>query len=111
MVLELPKPIADYIEAQARLDLNGMMKSFLPGAIFTDNGKQYVGHAEIREMLQEMVIDLKAIFEPDTVREEDGNAVLEGPISGDFPGSPIRFTHRFTLEGDAIKLLESTERA
>lgn len=111
MVLELPKPIADYIEAQARLDLDGMIKPFLPGAIFTDNGKQFVGHAEIRKMLQEMVIDLKAIFKPDTVREQDGDVVLEGPISGDFPGSPIRFTHRFTLEGDAIKVLESTERA
>lgn len=111
MALELPKPIADYIEAQARLDLNGMMNPFLPGAIFTDNGKQHVGHAEIRKMLQEMVIDLRATFEPDTVREEDGDVVLEGPISGDFPGSQIRFTLRFTLEGDAIKVLESEELA
>ena len=111
MVSGLAKPIADYIDAQARLDLDGMMKPFLPGAIFTDNGKQFVGHTGIREMLQKMVIDLKAIFEPDTIREEDGDVVLEGPISGEFPNSPIRFTQRFTLEDDAIKVLESMEWA
>jgi len=30
------------------------------------------------------------------------------PAHGGFPGSPIRFTYRFTLEGDAIKALEIT---
>ncbi len=37
MSFELPKPIADFIEANARLDLDGMMKHFLPDAVFTDN--------------------------------------------------------------------------
>lgn len=108
MSLNLPAPIADYIEANKRLDLEGMMKHFLPDAIFTDNGKDFVGQAEIRKMLKEEAIAVKAIFEPDTVRQEDGDIVLEGPAHGEFPGSPLRFTYRFTTEGDAIRTLETT---
>ena len=51
---------------------------------------------------------MKAIFAPDTAHEDGGQVVVEGPAHGDFPGSPIRFTYRFTLEGDAIKDLEIT---
>ena len=66
------------------------------------------GHAEIRTLLEEAVIPAKAIFTPDTVRHENGQVVVEGPAHGDFKGSPIRFTYRFTLENDAIKALEIT---
>ncbi|WP_334249270.1 hypothetical protein [Bradyrhizobium symbiodeficiens] len=59
-------------------------------------------------MLEEAVVGAKAIFTPDTVRHEDGQVVVEGPGHGDFKGSPIRFTYRFTLEDDAIKALEIT---
>ena len=51
---------------------------------------------------------MKAVFTPDTTRPEDGQGVVEGPAHGDFKGSPIRFTYRFTLQDDAIKALEIT---
>jgi len=108
MSMKLPNPIADYIEANARLDLDGMTRHFLKDAVFIDNGKQYVGLARIRQLLEEEAIAVKAIFEPDTVREEHGDVVLEGPAHGDFPGSPLRFTYRFTMVNDAIKTLETT---
>ncbi|WP_245304903.1 nuclear transport factor 2 family protein [Rhizobium multihospitium] len=106
--MNLPKPIADYVEANARLDIDGMMKPFLQDAVFIDNGKRYEGVAEIRKLLKDEAIAVKAIFEPDAVREEDGDVVLEGPAHGDFPGSPIRFTYRFELANNAIKTLETT---
>ncbi|MCL6708282.1 nuclear transport factor 2 family protein [Pseudomonas sp. R2.Fl] len=108
MTMNLPKPIADYVEANARLDIEGMMKPFLDDAVFIDNGKRYEGLAEIRKLLKEEAIAVKAIFTPDTVREEDGDVVIEGPAYGDFPGSPLRFTYRFTLVHGAIKTLETT---
>lgn len=108
MSLNLPKPIADYVEANARLDIDGMMKPFLHDAVFIDNGKRYEGAAQIRKLLEEEAIAVKAIFEPDAVRDEDGDVVLEGPAYGDFPGSPIRFTYRFALVNNAIKTLETT---
>lgn len=108
MPLELPRAVADYIDANIRLDLDGMMKEFTPDAVFTDNGKAFVGKDAIRTMLRDEAIAVKAVFEPDTSREEDGKVVLEGPAHGEFPGSPLRFTYRFALEGDAIKSLETT---
>lgn len=106
MALALPTPIAAYVEANARLDVDGMLNPFADDAIVHDNGGVHQGHAEIRSLLEEAVIPAKAIFTPDTVRHEDGQVVVEGPAHGDFPGSPIRFTYRFTLESDAIKALE-----
>lgn len=107
MTINLPKPIADYVEANARLDIDGMIRPFLPDAAFIDNGKRYEGLAEIRRLLEEEAIAVKAIFTPDTVREEGGDIVLEGPAHGDFPGNPLRFTYRFTLAHGAIKSLET----
>lgn len=103
---ELPSPIADFVEANARLDLDGMMKPFAPDAVFVDNGKRLEGRAGIRALLKAMVVDLRAIFTPDTVRHEDDVVIVEGSADGDFPGSPIRFTYRVELDGDAIKTMQ-----
>jgi len=108
MSIELPKPIDDYVTANARLDLDAMMKPFATDAVFIDNGKRFEGLAAIRHLFEEEVFPVKAIFEPDTMREDGGDVVVEGPAHGDFPGSPLRFTYRFTLEGDTIKTLETT---
>lgn len=103
---ELPSPIADYIEANARLDLDGMIRTFAADAVFLDNGKRFEGQAEIRALLKEMVVDLKAIFTPETARHEGHVVVMEGPAHGDFPGSPIRFTYRVELDGEAIRTMD-----
>ena len=52
--------------------------------------------------------DHRARRDADTARHEDGQVVVEGPAHGDFTGSPIRFTYRFTLVNDAITALEIT---
>ena len=108
MALSLPKPIADYVEANARLDVDGMLKPFLADAVVLDIGDRHEGQAELRTLLDEAVVPVRAIFTPDTARHENGQVVVEGPAHGDFKGSPIRFTYRFTLENDAIKALEIT---
>ena len=108
MPMDLPNPIADFVEANARLDIDGMLKPFLRDAVFIDNGKHFEGQAAIRQLFEKEVIPVKAIFTPETVREEGGDVVVEGPAHGTFPGSPIRFTYRFTLANDAIQTLETT---
>ncbi len=103
---ELSSPIADYVEANARLDLDGMINTFAADAVLLDNGKRFEGQAEIRALLKTMVVDLKAIFRPEIVRQDGPVVVMEGPAHGDFPGSPVRFTYRVQIEGDAIKTME-----
>lgn len=108
MSMHLPTPIADYVEANARLDIDGMLRPFQHDAVFIDNGKHFEGQAAIRQLFEEEVIPVKAIFTPDTVREEGDDVVVEGPAHGDFPGSPLRFTYRFTLANGAIQTLETS---
>ncbi|MBB3148449.1 ketosteroid isomerase-like protein [Phyllobacterium trifolii] len=108
MTLRLPKPIADYVEANAQLNVDGMLKPFANDTVVLDNGGRHEGHAGLRTLFEEAVIPAKAIFTPDSVRHEDDQVVVEGPAHGDFKGSPIRFTYRFTLENDTIKALEIT---
>ena len=106
MTPDLPKPIADYVEANALLDVEGMLKPFASDAVAHDMGRSHRGHAELRTWFEKEVIAVRAIFTPNAARNEDGKVVVEGPADGDFKGSPIRFTYRFTLENDLIKDLE-----
>ena len=106
MTRELPKPIAHYVDANARLDVDGMLKPFAADAVAHDMDRSYRGHAQLRTWFEEEVIAVKAIFTPDAARYENSQVVVEGPAHGDFKGSPIRFTYRFALENDAIKTLK-----
>jgi ketosteroid isomerase-like protein len=104
----LAAPIADYVEANAELDVERMLKPFARDAVLFADEKSFKGHAEIRGLFEEAVLPVKAIFTPDSARNENGEVVVEGPAHGDFQGSPIRFTYRFSLKNDAIRALEIT---
>jgi ketosteroid isomerase-like protein len=108
MPIDLPKPIADFVAANARLDVDGMVKPFAPDAVILDNGKRFEGHASVRALFEHEVVPVKAIFTPEIARHAAGRVVVERPAYGTFPGSPLRFTYGFTLEKDAIKALEIT---
>src|SRR4029453_13968160 len=100
-----PSPIAAYVAANARLDVEGMLAPFAADAVLRDNGAVLQGHAQPRHLFEEGVVAVKAIFAPDAVRHEDGQVVVEGPAHGDFKGSPIRFIYRFTLENEARRVV------
>ncbi len=108
VVASLPKPIADFVAANAQLDVDGMLNPFAADAVIVDNGHRHAGNPEIRTLFEGEVVAVKAIFTPDSVRHEKGRVVVEGPAHGDFKGSPIRFTYDFTLKNDVIKTLEIT---
>ena len=102
MALALPTPITAYVEANARLDVAGMLAPFAVDAVVHDNGSARRGRDEIRSLLEEEVVPVKAIFTPDAVRHEEGQVVVEGPAHGDFPGSPGRSVMRFVLDGPLV---------
>lgn len=106
MMLDLPAPIAAYVAANARLDTDAMLEPFAAGAVVFDEQERRVGKAQIRAWIQSATIASRAIFTPDACRQEGDVVVVEGPTAGEFPGSPIRFTFRFTLEHGAIAALE-----
>jgi hypothetical protein len=44
--------------------------------------------------------------EPLSAVERNGNTVVTGKVSGNFPNSPVTLEHSFRLEGDKIASLE-----
>lgn len=106
MTIPLPRPIADYVAANARLDVDAMLAPFAADAVVCDLAERFEGKAELRRLFETAVVPVAAVFTPDSLRHEGGRVIVEGPAHGTFPGSPIRFTYAFTLEGDAIAALE-----
>lgn len=106
MTNDLPTPIATYAAANARLDADGMLAAFAPDAVVRDDGGHHVGHDKIKDWIKSATIAARAVFMPETWREEDGYIIVQGPTAGDFPGSPIRFTFRFKLRDSVIVGLE-----
>jgi hypothetical protein len=106
MTLDLPPPIAAYADANARLDLDGMLSVFAADAVVVDEQRRRTGRAEIRDWIQSAITANRAVFIPDSCRMEGAAVVVEGPSVGEFPGSPIRFTFRFTLQRDTVSTLE-----
>lgn len=106
MPLDMPPPIAAYVAANARLDADAMLSPFAEDAVVFDEQRRRVGRAEIGDWIRSATIASRAVFTPDTCRTEGDVVVVEGPTAGEFPGSPIRFTFRFTLRDGAISALE-----
>jgi hypothetical protein len=106
VINQLPAPIAAYVQANARLDAEGMLAPFAQDAVVRDDGGHHAGREEIRSWIRSATIDSRAIFTPEDWREEGGQILVEGPTAGNFPGSPIRLTFRFRLIGAAIAGLE-----
>lgn len=106
MSKDLPLPIATYVEANARLDPDGMLAAFAADAVVKDEAREHRGHAEIKPWIDSATLAARAIFTPEAWREEDGTIVVDGVTAGDFPGSPLAFTFRFQLNGEAISGLE-----
>ncbi len=106
MIDVLPAPIEAYVRANARLDAEGMLAPFAPDAVVRDEGGSHAGPEAIRAWIHAATIASQAVFTPDRWHAEGGTIVVEGPTAGAFPGSPIRFTFRFALAGQAISALE-----
>lgn len=106
MLDELPHPIAAYLDANARLDADGMLSAFTADAVVKDEGSERRGREAIKTWIQSATIAVHAVFSPDACRREGEVFVLEGPTLGDFPGSPIRFQFRFEMQGDKIAHLQ-----
>jgi hypothetical protein len=105
MPIALPKPIADYVAANADLDVDAMVAPFTADATVLDNGTAYKGRAAVRSLFATEVIPVRAVFTPDTLRDETDRVIVEGFVRGSFPGSPLRFTYDFKLEDGAIAAL------
>ena len=106
MSLDLPKPIAVYVEVENSGDIEALSRSFAPEATVRDESRTYRGLAAIKKWKAETKRKYNHTVTPLEVAVRDGRTVLKARLTGNFPGSPIELQFAFVLEGDRIASLE-----
>jgi hypothetical protein len=106
VALELPIPIDEYVKARNAFDVDATLAPFDENAIVMDEDQEYRGRATIRAWIEDTTSRYHAKIEPKELHEDDGQTIVVGLVSGDFPGSPILLDHACTLAGGHITRLE-----
>ncbi len=103
----LPAPLARYFAAQAERDIDALAACFSAEARVRDEGHEHVGRAAIRAWMEAARAKYSFTAEPLSTREEGGRRLVVARVSGNFPGSPVELTYRFSLSVDGeISALE-----
>jgi len=102
MTFLLPTPIAAYFDAKARHDIEGMVAPFAENARVHDEHNDHRGRAAVRAWIEDTQSKYADVATPEEASEEGGSVIVRALVSGTFPGSPIRLTHRFTVVDGAI---------
>jgi hypothetical protein len=106
MPVDLPPPIAAYIAAENRGDMDALADCFAKDAVVRDESKTIKGLAAIKQWKAETTRKYQHKIEPLTLAYEEDKIVVNNRLTGNFPGSPIELEFVFTLEGYKIVSLE-----
>ena len=106
MSIQLPPPIALYVQLENAGDTETLSTCFAPHAIVRDEGRTYEGLAAIKEWKAETKQKYHHTVTPLEVAQPHGKTVLTATLTGDFPGSPVTLHFDFVLEAGKILSLE-----
>ena len=106
MSTELPEPIAAYLAAANRHEIDATLAPFSKTAIVIDEGRQRTGLAAIRDWIEETTMKYRPIATVTSIAEQARDVIVTVRVSGTFPGSPIDIRYAFTLKDDKITRLE-----
>ena len=106
MSIALPEPVAAYFAAEKRADVDALARCFVDDAVVRDEGRTIEGVAAIKQWNAAAKEKYHHTVEPLSALERDGQTIVIGRVSGDFPNSPLSLEHVFVLEGDKIVTLE-----
>jgi hypothetical protein len=106
MSIQLPPPIALYVQLENVGDTAALSACFAPHAIVRDEGRIYEGLAAITAWKAETKQQYHHTITPLAVTPQQGKTVLTATLTGDFPGSPITVHFDFVLEAGKILALE-----
>lgn len=109
MQTPLPTPLDRYVAAQNAHDIPALVACFSPDGHVYDEGRLHFGPEQIRIWAQEAAASYGATMAPLSLTGDADHAALVSTVSGNFPGSPIDLTFRFTLAAGHIKTLEISQ--
>jgi len=106
MSIELPAPIAEYFAAENSDDAEALTACFSPDAVVRDEGRRIQGIAAIKAWKREGKAKYQHKIKVISAAESNGETVVRGLVSGNFPGSPIELGFAFVLAEGRIVALE-----
>ena len=106
MSIQLPPPIARYVQLENAGDTTALSACFAPNAIVRDEGGTYEGLAAITAWKAETTKQYHHTITPLDVAHQQGKTVLTATLPGDFPGSPVTLHFDFVLAAGKILSLE-----
>ena len=106
MSITLPVPIATYFAAENSDDAEALTACFAPDAVVRDEGRKIEGIAAIKAWKREGKAKYQHKIKVIGAAESEGETVVRGLVSGNFPGSPVELAFAFVLKDGGIAALE-----
>ena len=106
MSIQLPPPIALYVQLENAGDTATLSACFAPNAMVRDEDHTYEGLAAITAWKAETTHKYHQTITPLAVAHQQGETVLQAQLTGTFPGSPVTLHFGFVLEAGKILSLE-----
>ncbi|WP_210638730.1 MULTISPECIES: nuclear transport factor 2 family protein [unclassified Pseudomonas] len=106
MKLKLPSVVEQYFDISNGGDASRLATCFSTNASVFDENRTHEGIDAIEAWLRETQQAFAFQVEPVEVIQGAGTLTVTARVTGDFPGSPVRLNHVFTLADGRISSLE-----
>jgi hypothetical protein len=104
--MNLPKIVADLVNAQDAFNSVAYANCFSDTAIVFDEGRTHTGRKEIENWIGNANKKYKTVMKPLDFKEKGTISVLTAENSGTFPGSPLVLRYHFEISGGLINSLK-----
>jgi ketosteroid isomerase-like protein len=106
MPIDLPAPIAVFIDDENQGDAEALAQCFAQDAVVQDEGRTIEGLASIKQWMAETKRKYQHTMEPLASAQKDDKTIVTNRLTGNFPGSPLDVRFIFGLDGNKIASLE-----
>lgn len=110
MLITLPRPLADYLNATRAYDSDALVATLTPDAVITDEGTAYTGAIAIRDWNARASKAVQATYATKAVQRIGEDVVVTVEVVGNFPTSPATLYFRATLRDDKIAAMTITDQ-
>ncbi|HBK47174.1 MAG TPA: polyketide cyclase [Xanthomonadaceae bacterium] len=106
MDIDLPEPVAVYLEEENSDGVDAIARCFAADAVVRDEGRTISGIAAIQAWKRAAKARYRYRVEPLAARRNGDTVSVRVRTHGDFPGSPVEMDYTIGLAGDRIASLE-----
>lgn len=106
MNIPLTPLLARFVESMNAHDTAAYLPCFASDAVVEDEGHTYRGPAEIKGWIEAAFVKYCPVLAVTAVSYSETGAVLSGPVSGTFDGSPVVLHYHLGLMDNRITWLK-----